>query len=312
MGELLKKWFTPIVMFVFLLLLANQLISVFLKGMLGLNASDSIDVKVAVFSFILAALTILIHIRGPGIISSLNLLIGMVVGWVVAVLILPTAAVETIHTTPFLTWFPWGRPSLEWGIVITVVIAGLLNTTNTIATLKGAEGIFQKETTPKQYRFSFVITGSLTSLSGMLGLVPTAPYASSLGFLQSTGIRERSPFFIGSVLFILMGIVPPLSAFFSTIPYSVGSTVLFVAYLQLFGSALRNIEGLTFQPTTIYRIALPALLGLSIMGLPATTFITLPELIQPLFSNGLLMGILAALFMELSFRIGHYIRMKNK
>lgn len=312
MGNLLKKWFTPFIMFVFLILLANQLISIFLKGMLGLNTNDSIDVKSAIFSFILATITILVHTRGKGIISSLNLLIGMIVGWIAAVLIFPAEAVETIKTTPFLTSFPWGQPTLEWGIVTTVVITGLLNTTNTIATLRGAEAIFKKETTAKQYRASFVITGSLTTFSGVFGLVPYAPYASSLGFLQATGIRERSPFFLGSVLFIITGLVPSFSTFFSTIPQNVGNTVLFVAYLQLFGSALKNIEGLTFNPKTVYRVALPVLLGLSIMGLPTSVFVTLPELTQPLLSNGLLMGILAALFMEYLFYIGHRIRVKRR
>ena len=122
----------------------------------------------------------------------------------------------------------------------------------------------------------FFLTGSLSTVAGVLGLVPYAPYASSLGFLQSTGIRERAPFFVGSLFFVFLGMVPALSAFFSTIPQSVGNTVLFVAYLQLFRSALRNIEGLTFEPKTVYRIALPALVGLAIMSLPATAFATLP------------------------------------
>lgn len=308
MGEILKKWFTPAVMFVFLLLLANQLITIFLKGMIGLNNGDYIDLKMTLFSFVLAGITILVHVKGQGIVSSLNLLIGMVVGWIGAVLIFPAEAVETIKTTPFIQWFPWGEPSLQMGIVITVIITGLLNTTNTIATLKGAEDIFQKETTKTQYKTSFFITGTLNVGAGALGLVPYAPYASSIGFLQATGIKERLPFFVGSVLFIILGLVPPLSAFFSTIPHSVGNTVLFVAYLQLFRSALRNVEGLTFEPKTIYRVALPALLGLSIMTLPATVFASLPELIQPLLSSGLLVGILAALLMELIFWIGQRLR----
>ncbi|MDW0113180.1 uracil/xanthine transporter [Sporosarcina saromensis] len=303
-AEILKKWFTPAVMFVFLLLLANQLISIFLKGMVGLSTGDVIDLRMTIFSFTLAAFTILVHVKGNRILSSMNLLIGMVVGWCAAALLFPGETVEAIHTTPFRSWFPLGNPTLEWGIVITVTVTGLLNTTNSVATLKGAEDIFEKETTRFQYRSSFFITGIFTIIAGMLGLVPYAPYASSLGFLQSTGIRERAPFFIGSALFVFLGLMPDLTAFFSTIPPSVGNTVLFVAYLQLFRSALRNVEGLSFDPKTIYRVALPSLVGLSIMMMPIEVFSELPELLQPLLSNGLLMGILAVLILELFYWFG--------
>jgi xanthine/uracil permease len=298
-GDILKKWFTPSVMFVFLLLLANQLIFIFMKGMLGLNSGDHINVKVACFSFLIAAITILINVKGKGTLSNLALLIGMMLGWIGASFLFPTEEVVLGTTTkPLLNWFPWGGPVIEWGIVLTVVITGLLNTTNTIATLKGAEDIYEKETKSQQYRSSFFLSGMFTSLSGALGLVPYAPYASSLGFLQSTGIKERAPFFVGSLFFILLGAIPSMSSFFSTIPNSVGNTILFVAYLQLFMSALRNIENSKFSPKTIYKIALPALLGMTIMNIPAEAFSTIPTLVRPLLSNGLLMGILTALIME--------------
>ncbi|MFT9846399.1 uracil/xanthine transporter [Aneurinibacillus sp. REN35] len=308
LGDVLKKWFTPVVMFVFLLLLANQLIFIFLKGMIGLNSGDHIDVGVACFSFAIAALTILLNVKAKGVISNLSLLIGMIVGWVGAVFLFPQEAATSIKTVPFLTWFPWGEPTLQWGIVLTVIITGLLNTTNTIATLKGAEDIYEKETRSNQYRASLAWSGAFTSAAGVLGLVPYAPYASSLGFLQSTGIRERAPFFVGSLLFIVLGMIPSFSTFFSTIPQSVGNTILFVAYLQLFRSALTNIEHLAFSSKNIYRIALPALLGMTIMNIPAEAFATIPALIRPLLSNGLLMGILIALFMEFLY---YFSTLKN-
>lgn len=298
MGEVLKKWFTPVVMFVFLLLLVTQLTTVFLKGMVGLNEGVTIQLDRTLFSFTLAAVMILLHVKGNKVVSSLNLLIGMIVGWIAALFLFPVESTETIRTTPFLEWFPWGPPSLAWGIVLTVILTGLLNTTNTIAALKGAEDIFYKPTTQKQFKASFFFTGMLNIGAGTLGLVPYAPYASSIGFLQATNIKDRLPFIIGSLLFIVLGLVPSLSAFFATIPQSVGNTVLFVAYLQLFRSALRQIEDVAFEPKTIYRIALPSLLGLSIITLPVTAFSTVPELLQPLLSNGLLIGIVAALVME--------------
>lgn len=312
LGNILKKWFTPTVMFVFLLLLANQLIFIFLQGMVGLNDSPYINLNVAIFSFLLAAFTIFINVKGKGVISNLALLIGMVVGWVISTIVFGSTSTETITTGPFLQWFPWGEPAFEWGIIITIVITGLLNTTNTIATLKGAEDIYEKETNDRQYRKSFMLSGIFTSISGFVGVVPYAPYASSLGFLLSTGIRDRLPFFIGSALFILLGLIPPLSSFFSTIPHSVGNTILFVAYLQLFRSALRSIEGMTFTPKSVYKIALPALLGMAIMNIPKEAFVSLPALIQPLLANGMLMGIIAALMMELIYNLKHISSKNNR
>jgi xanthine/uracil permease len=299
LAGLLKKWFTPIVMFVFLLLLANQLIFTFLKGMLGLNTGNHINLGIACFSILLAAFTIIVNIKGKGILSNLALLIGMTIGWLASTWLFPAELTATFTPHAHLTWFPLGAPTFIGGIVFTVVITGLLNTSNTIATLKGVENIYQKETSTKQYKFSLIISGAFTSISGFLGLVPYAPYASSLGFLQSTGIRERLPFFLGSVMFIVLGMVPQFISFFSTIPQQVGNTILFVAYCQLFLSALRNIEGLRFTPKTGYRIAIPSLLGMSIMNMPKEAFATIPALIKPLLSNGLLVGILVALFMEL-------------
>lgn len=299
MGELLKKWFTPVAMAVFLILLANQLIYIFLVGMLGLTDSDVINLPVTVFSFILAAIVIWLNVKGKGLIRNFSLLIGLVVGWAVFVLIFPSKSLHTGgETSSLIAYFPWGEPSFELGIVMTVVLTGLLNTSNTVATLKGAADVFEQEIPSKKYRASFFITGILNMISGVIGVVPYAPYTSSLGFLQSTGIRERAPFIVGSVMFIMLGFIPPLGKFFSLIPLSIGHTVLFVAYLQLFGSALRNIEGLIFTPKTIYRIAIPALLGMTIMNLPTEAFSSMPTLIQPLVSNGLLMGILLALFID--------------
>lgn len=298
-GEVLKKWFTPVAMAVFLILLANQLIYIFLVGMVGLTDSDVIDVPVTIFSFILAALVIWLNIKGKGIIRNFSLLIGMVVGWAIFAFIFPS---KPLHlggeSASLIAYFPWGEPSFELGIILTAILTGLLNTSNTVATLKGATDVFEQEVTAKKYRASFSITGILNMISGVIGLVPYAPYTSSLGFLQSTGIRERAPFIAGSAMFIMLGLIPPLGKFFSLMPLSIGHTVLFVAYLQLFGSALRNIEGLTFTPRTIYRIAIPTLLGMTIMNLPTEAFSSLPTLIQPLLSNGLLMGILLALLID--------------
>ena len=298
MGEVLKKLFKPVVMSTVLFLLASQLITIFAKGMLGLSTGDQIDLPTAGLSFVIILLVAWITIKGPASMRNFAILIGMVFGWMVYVLLFPAAPDETSQSTQLVNLFPWGKPSFSLGLIMMAVVTGLVNTSNTMASIKGIETLINKKTTQKQYKSSFVVTGLSSVVAGLFGLVPYGPYISSLGFLQSTQIFRRLPLIIGSSLFILLGLVPSLGHFFSTLPVSVGNAVLFVAYLQLFSGALTNLNGITFTSKTIYRISAPVLLGIAIMNIPSETFSSLPFLIRPLLSNGLLVGIVLAIILE--------------
>src|SRR5699024_5784994 len=123
------------------------------------------------------------------------------------------------------------------GAILTTVIAGPLNTANTCGALKGTDTMYQSATTDASHSPSITLTGITNMISGIFGLVPYAPYVSSIGFLGQMGVLRRLPFILGSFMFIMMGMIPAIGRFFSMLPLSVGSAVLFVAYLQLFLSS---------------------------------------------------------------------------
>lgn len=298
MGTVLKRMFTPVVMSTVLFLLAAQLIGIFTKGMLGLATGDQIHLPTAALSICLIILVVWINVKGPGVIRNFSILIGIVTGWIIYVLLFPGQPTEVVTSTKIFAIFPWGKPTFSLGLIIMAVLTGLVNTTNTIAAIKGFEPMVKATTTNNQYRKSFILTGINSVVSGLFGMVPYAPYVSSLGFLQSTLIFDRLPMIIGAVMFMVLGLVPALSHLFSTLPVSVGDAVLFVAYLQLFSGALSNLDGIRFTPKTIYRIATPVLLGIAIMNIPVHMFGSIPMLVRPLLSSGLLMGILLSVLLE--------------
>ncbi|MCQ6279194.1 uracil/xanthine transporter [Bacillus sp. EB600] len=296
-GNILNRLFTPVVMSTVLFLLSSQLIVIFTKGMLGFTADGQINITMALLSIFLIILVSFLSIKGRGILGNFAILIGIVTGWIIYVVLFPNNAFAPAEPE-IINFFPWGKPNFQIGIIIMMILTGLINTTNTIAAIKGAEPLLRSSTYDRQYRRSFVLTGINSIISGLFGLVPYAPYISSIGFLQSTRITALGPFILGGILFMILGLVPVLGHFFSTMPISVGDAVLFVAYLQLFGGALSNLKGLQFSSRTIYRIAAPVLLGISIMNLPAQMFLSIPILVRPLLSNGLIMGILTAIILE--------------
>src|SRR5690625_23789 len=270
--------------------------------MLGIpfgSATESavIHLPIAGLAILIALFVIVISIKSPAKVRSYALLIGIIVGWVMFNIIFGTDSSSNEGAASF-TLFPFGSLTWNGGVVLTAVIAGLLNISNTFGSLKGTDEMFQTTTTKKDYLSSFSVTGLATVASGIFGLVPYAPYVSSIGFLRQTNIYDKIPFIIGSFLFFLMGIFQSISVFFASIPLSIGSAVLFVAYLQLFNSSWEFFRGVHFNTLNVYRVAIPLFVGIIIMTFPSSYFTSIPPYIRPFVSNGLLVGILLSLILE--------------
>src|SRR5699024_2908788 len=189
----------PGVMGVFMFLFGTKLIGIFLKGMLGIpfgNDADTatIELSVSLLSIIIAVLVIIISVKAPPMIRRYALLIGIIIGWIAFNMTFGQEQSTEQSGTTGIQLFPLGKPAFDFGVIATAVIAGLLNTANTFGALKGTDAMYGAETNKSQYRRSFVITGIFTGIAGFLGLVPYAPYVSSIGFLNQSGIIRRIPF----------------------------------------------------------------------------------------------------------------------
>lgn len=296
----LKSVFSPMVMTVYLFLLTFQLIFIFFNGMFPLAEDGTILVPEGLFSLVIVVLVSVLKIKGTKILSNFSILIGIIVGWLFYEILFLGDVGQAVQTTEVaFNWFPLGKPNLEIGIVAVSFFAVILNLSNAVTSISTV-GDFYKNVTisNKQYSSSIVVTSFFTGIGTCFGLVPFTPFTSSIGFLQSTQIFRREPFFIGGGLITLIGLVPVFTSFLATMPISVGNAVLFVAYLQLFGTAYNSLEGKLFNSNTVFRLAAPVLIGLSLMNIPTSVFSSLPLFVQPFISNGLIVGVLLSIVLE--------------
>lgn len=300
--SVLQKIFTPMVMSVYLFLLTFQLIFIFFEGMLKVSADGTLDLPVSLFSLALVVFVVLLKVKGKPAIGNFSILIGMVVGWILYVMIFPAESIAAsgqaeVHAFRFPI-FPMGTPNLNIAIVVITFLASLVNLSNTIASVQAATSLLREKMTQAQMNRSYVLTGFYSIVAGIFGLVAYAPFASSIGFLESSRIFDRKPFIISGVLLSLLGIIPILGSVLATLPVTVGNAVLFVAYLQLFGTSMKSLKGYAFNSVTIHRLAIPVLVGVCIMTMDAQLFQTVPALIRPLLSNGFMMGVLLSILLE--------------
>ncbi|XID91074.1 uracil/xanthine transporter [Paenibacillaceae bacterium WGS1546] len=294
----IRKIFTPMVMNVFLFLLTFQLVSIFFKGMLKTSPDGMLDMPVSLFSVGIALFVILLKIMGKAI-GNFSILIGIVVGWVLYLLVFPSAQSVNVAQSSFsIPIFPLGTPNLNVSIIAITFLASFVNLSNMIASVQAASNLFQRKATKSQLRNSYVLTGLYSIAASVLGLVSYATFASTIGFLESTRNFDRKPFLIGGGLMSLLGAIPLLGGILATLPITVGNAVLFAANLQLLGTSLRGIKGYDFNSVTIHRLAIPLLVGVCMMNLDATLFSGVPVLLQPLLTNGFIMGVVLSILLE--------------
>ncbi|OIK11219.1 uracil/xanthine transporter [Bacillus sp. MUM 116] len=296
--SIIQKIINPMVISVYIFLLTFQLIFIFFKGMFKITENGTIDLPVSFVSIGVVIFVALLKIKGGRVFGNFSILIGIVVGWLVYRLIFPSALSVEGSSSMAFTIFPLGAPNLEPGIVFVSFFASLLTLTNSFASIQAAADVYKEKVERKQYKSSIFLTGIFGVITAIFGLVPFTPFTSTIGFLQSTKLYRRKPFMISGFVFILLGIIPPLAEFLGTMPLTIGNAVLFVAYLQLFGTALNSLKGTFFNSETIFRLAGPVLIGVSLMNIPPALFGSFPVLLQPLITNGLIMGVIISIILE--------------
>lgn len=204
LGYVLARLFNPGVMGVFMFLFGVKLIEIFMKGMLGLpfgqaQGAPTINLSVSALSIVIVCLVTFITVRAKVWLARYALLIGLIVGWIAWSLAFTDSASDHTLSGFTLEFFPLGEPVWNTGIIVTCLITGILNLANTFGAMKGTEPILQVQTSRSDYRRSLTISGIWVGFSGLLGAVPFAPYVSSIGYLQQTGIYTRLPFILGNL-----------------------------------------------------------------------------------------------------------------
>lgn len=294
---LINKILTPTVMSVYLFLLTFQLVFTFFTGMLKINDNGKLDLPISLFSIVIVIFVCLLNILGKKAISNFSILIGMIVGWIGYDILFPENIAMASQASS-LTLFPFGQPNLQVSIILITFLGCLVNLSNTRTTVEATSKILNETASSHQYKSSYLLTGLYAALAPVFGLISYSPYASSIGFLESTKMVNKRPFLVGGGLMVLLGIIPALGSLLATLPITVGNAVLFVAYLQLFGTSIKSLNGYQFTSKTIYRLAIPILVGVSIMTLDSEVFTSLPIYLQPLFGNGFIVGVLLSVFIE--------------
>ena len=307
--------FSPRVLATFMILLVAELSKDFIGGMMGLGylGRTKISIPILIVSVLLVLLAL--FIRRFKSISAVSFIIIIVVGWGAYYLLGLTTTMPKFHGFVNLPKpFPFGLPMVSWSMIPTIIIAMFILLSTMLASMNVIKEVLERANERKfetSVKNAGVMLGLAQVLAGVFFSIGAVPAISIVGFIEQTNSTKKMPFLIGNILVIIVSLITPIMAFFTTLPTPVAYAAIFTIFANMFGVAVKELDKIKDKSKIYFSLGIPIFTGIGIMFIPGAAFSNMPTYASSFLSNGLVVGIALAIVIEVYDLIGNKLKEKK-
>jgi len=258
---------------------------------------------VGIAALVLASI-LLIARYAKGFLANISVLLGIVIGGVVAT----AMGLMNFDKVAKASWFDVVTP-LHFGMPVFDPVLIVTMTLVMIVVMIESTGMFLAlgEMTDKKVDQAALSRGLRTDGLGTLigGLFNTFPYTSfsqNVGLVAVTGVKSRFVCVAGGLILIALGLLPKMAALVESLP----TVVLGGAGLVMFGmvaaTGIRILGGVDFKSNRFNALIVAISIGIGMVPLIAPNFKQwMPHGLHPLIESGILLASLSAVLLNLFF-----------
>jgi xanthine permease XanP len=140
-------------------------------------------------------------------------------------------------------------------------------------------------------------------LAGFVGSPGLATSSANIGLAGATGVTSRRVAYVTGAILIALAFMPKFAGLLAIMPRSLMGAVLIFVAVFIFVSGLQIIAARLLDVRRTFVIGLAFIIGFAV-DLSPSYFSALPAVVQPLVSSSLVTGMIAAILLNLVFRIG--------
>lgn len=302
--EKILVFFPNVVVGSFVTLIGISLIPVAFKDLAGGEGAANFG---AVENIMLGGLVLIIIIGlnqyGKGLVRSLSLLIGIIIGTIIAF------ALGMVDLTPVAqaSWFEiinpakFGTPKFRIDAILMMTIFCVINLIQCIGVFSVLDEVCQTNTdsSTKIKGLRGVAMGQI--FAGLFCSVPSTMFNENVGLIELTNVKSRNVIKMTGLFLIIIGFFPKVAALITIVPKPVmgGATIsLFGIILTAGISILSKVDFSTGGNFTIVGISLAVGVGVTVVP---NIFDAFPSLLSMLLSNGLFMVSITAIILNIVF-----------
>lgn len=304
MGKI-RRFFPPIVSGTVVLSIGLSLYETAITYMGGGSATQSAGTFGSPQFWILAVVTLVVTLAcslfGKGYLKVSGMLIGIVVGYVIALFMGDIVDFSTFNDAGLISVpipFHFGL-EFHADAIIMMILMYVVQAVQTIGDVSStAMGGFGREATDKE--LGGAIKGQ--SICGMIGAIigglPTDPYSQNVGLICTTKVVAKRVFLIVGVIMLAAGFCPKFGALMTTIPQPVlgGATVTVFAAITMSGIQLLGEQPMNYRNKLIVGISLA--IGVGIDAVPDVLQFC-PQLAKNILGSSLMVSFLIVFILNI-------------
>jgi NCS2 family nucleobase:cation symporter-2 len=300
----LHRFFPPIVTGTTILLIGTGLMKIGINVASGFGTPAFGKPLTLGLAALMIVLILAISRYAKGFVRALSLFVTMIIGYVIAAAVglIDLSSVGKADWVTVPSPFPYG--GLEWpGLIglIAVIICFFATAVETTGHTLAVSRICGVPADGWRIRGAVANDGLGSALSAVFGGMALTSYSQNIGVISLTGVGSRFVVAAGGAFLIVMALVPKVGAVIALMPNAVLGGVL----LFMFGMVASVGVDIIGRNMTSRRDALilasSLAVGLGIQVAPPGAFEAIPQSLRILVTDGIVMGILLAMVLNLIF-----------
>lgn len=224
-----------------------------------------------------------------GMLSSAAVLIGLIVGYIVAI---PMGMVN-FGGVANAGWFAIPTPfkygfEVNAAAIIGMCLMAVVSAIETVGDVSGiAKGGANREATDKELTGATYADGFGTALAGVFGGLPNTSFSQNVGLISMTGVMSRMVVTIGAIFLIICGLIPKIGAVVSSMPIAVLGGGVIVMFGMVASAGINMLSDVKWTRRNMIILAVSLSVGLGLQSVPEALQ-HLPATLKVLLGSGLL------------------------
>jgi uric acid transporter len=255
-------------------------------------------------AFLVLVSILLITRFGRGFVRNISVLLGLVIGMIIAAL-LGQVDFSRLSDTAWLaivTPFHYGLPIFDPIACATMCVVMVVVMIESLGMFLALGEICDRHLDKEDLTRGLRVDGLGTLIGGILNTFPHSSFSQNVGLVGVTGVRSRWVTAVGGVIMIILGLIPKLAQIVASVPPFVLGGAGLVMFGMVTATGIRILAGVNLEEKPNNLLVVAVSIGFGMIPIVSQQFFgQLPHFLGPLLHSGILLASISAVALNAYF-----------